>query len=193
MKDKVQRTASLEAALLDQFLEGIQPLYDAEKMGALLLQLSPSFRPRENQLTDLDHLITLLSGHSLAVELRNRDWLVGAQKKETVAFFKDRKVTLVTVDAPRSTHFMVMPSIDVVTDPELAYLRAHGRNEQGYVRGRTVAERFDYDYSNKELKEIAKRAEDLADLAVETHVIFNNNKSSYAPKAAERLRRLVKK
>ena len=37
-------------------------------------------------------------------------------------------------------------------------MRGHGRNTEGYLHGRSVAERFDYDYPTKELKEIAGRA-----------------------------------
>jgi uncharacterized protein YecE (DUF72 family) len=191
IKGKAQRTAELEAALTERFLAGIEPLYEAEKMGALLLQLSPTFSPRAHELHELDPLLALLAGHSVAVELRHREWLTDPRKQETLAYFKKRGVALVSVDAPPSDHFMVMPSVDIVTDPELAYLRAHGRNTRGYISGRTVAERFDYQYSNKELEELAQRAEHLGELATEIHVIFNNNKSSYAPDAAGRFRKIV--
>src|SRR5205085_616889 len=147
--------------------------------------------PRDYFLTELDHLIELLHGYAFAVELRNRGWLIGDQQAETIAYFKKRRVTFVSVDGPKSEHFMVMPAVDVVTNPRLAYLRAHGRNEHGYITGRTVAERFDYDYSPKELREIAGRAAEMAEIAGTTHIIFNNNKSSYAPKAAARFRRIV--
>jgi uncharacterized protein YecE (DUF72 family) len=191
MKNRVQLTPELEEAVVQVVLQGIQPLYDAGKMGALLLQMSPSFRPREHDLGELDHLLDLLSGHSLAVELRHREWLTGEQREQTVAYFKKHRVALVAVDAPRSEHFTVLPAVDEVTDPELAYLRAHGRNERGYISGRTVAERFDYNYPHSELEEIADRAEHLAERTDETHVIFNNNKSYYAPHAASRFRKVI--
>jgi uncharacterized protein YecE (DUF72 family) len=84
-----------------------------------------------------------------------------------------------------------MPGFDFVTTRRLAYLRAHGRSAHGYVHGRSVAERFDYKYSEKELQEITARARALATLAVQTHIIFNNNKSSYAPLAARLVRQIV--
>ena len=65
------------------------------------------------------------------------------------------------------------------------------RNTRGYVSGRTVAERFDYNYSLKELHEIADRAAVLAAKARDTHVLFNNNRSDYAPKAAGKFRKIV--
>jgi hypothetical protein len=39
--------------------------------------------------------------------------------------------------------------------------------------------------------EIAGRAKQLSRIAIETLIIFNNNKGSYAPSAADRLRRIV--
>jgi uncharacterized protein YecE (DUF72 family) len=84
-----------------------------------------------------------------------------------------------------------MPAADVVTDRRLAYLRAHGRNTRGDVTGRSVAERFDYDYSDAELTEIAGRAEQLAGIATDTHINFNNNTGRYAPDAAARFQRIV--
>lgn len=116
---------------------------------------------------------------------------MGEQLEKTLAFFKKSRIAFVTVDAPPSEHFMVMPNLDAVTTPKLAYLRAHGRNVRGYIRGRSVAERFDYDYATDELREIADRAEEMAEIASEVHVIYNNNKSSYAPMAAKRFRDIV--
>jgi len=190
-RGRVAVTPKLEEGLVEVFLEAVEPLVDSGKLGALLLQLSPSFGPRDHSLHELDHLLDLLKGHEVAVELRNRGWVTGEHEPETIVYFRKRRVALAGVDAPRNSHFMIVPDFDIVTDRHLAYLRAHGRNVRGYFSGRTVAERFDYDYSNKELGEIAKRAAKLAGLASEAHVIFNNNKSSYAPSAAIRFRQIV--
>jgi uncharacterized protein YecE (DUF72 family) len=187
---RAELTPALEAAVAERFLAGVRPLSNAGKLGALLLQLSPSFRPREFDLSELDSLIEMVRGHRLAVELRHREWLT-ERRDETVEYFRRRRFALVAVDVPRSDHFTVLPPVNVVTDPRLAYLRAHGRNAHGYISGRTVADRFDYDYSNKELREIAERVEAFAKVVGDTHVIFNNNKSDYAPRAAERFRRVL--
>jgi len=189
--DKAVLSPKLETELVKVFLESLEPMIDCGKLGALLLQLSPSFSPRKHSLSELDHLIELLDGHKIAIELRNRNWLDDEQRQKTIAYFRSQRVAMVVVDGPPGDHFMIMPSFDVVTTRRLAYLRAHGRNTRGYVSGRTVADRFDYDYTDKELKEIADRALGLADIAIDTHIVFNNNKSNYAPKAAERFQRIV--
>jgi len=155
------------------------------------LQLSPAFSPKKNRLGELDALLNQLSPRSVAVELRNRNWVEGDQLRETTGFFRDHHVTLVSVDAPDSENFTVMPAIDVVTNPRVAYLRLHGRNERGYISGKSVAERFDYDYSEQELEDLHERVNRLEVQADEVHVVFNNNRSNYAPKNAARFREML--
>ena len=79
-------------------------------------------------------------------------------------------------------------NLNEVTNPALAYLRLHGRDPEAYLRGKTVAERFYYDYNDQEIAEVAERAQGLAGDAEEVHVIFNNNALDFAPHAALRLR-----
>lgn len=184
-------TPDLEAAVAKRFLQEISPLADAGKLGALLLQLSPAFSPRQHRLEELEPLLAMLHEYRVAVELRNRNWMEEPRVAETCQFFSRSRTTLVMVDAPQSSHFTVMPASNAVTEPELAYLRLHGRDERAYVTGRSVAERFDYDYSPQELGEIAERVAKLAEQAREVHVIYNNNRSNYAPKAAAAFRALL--
>lgn len=103
-------------------------------------------------------------------------------------FLKDHHLPLVLVDAPHSEHFTVMQSDNVITDPALAYLRLHGRNERGYLTGKSAAEQFDYDYSPADINEIAERIQGLASKAQKVHVAFDNNRAHYAPKAAVALK-----
>ena len=190
-KGRVIPTPRLESALAKRFLREIEPLSENGKLGALLLQFSPSFRPKTDALNELDHVFEYFAGQQIAVELRNRDWATGQQLDETLKFFRLRKISFVCVDGPQDSHFMVMPSEDFVTTRQLAYLRCHGRNAQGYVRGRTVAQRFDYKYSKAELEELAARAVKLAKESAEVHVVYNNNASNYAPVNAAQFLEIV--
>lgn len=188
---KVELTPRLEKEVAKRFLRGIEPFRDQNKLGALLLQLSPGFSPRHHHLEELDSLLELLQGYRVAVELRNRDWVAGDALAETKRFFARRKITFVMVDGPEHPHFMVLPSIDLVTNRQLAYLRAHGRNARGYIHERTVAGRFDYDYPREELEEIAERTARLVRQAGEMHVVYNNNKADYAPRAAATFQQIM--
>jgi uncharacterized protein YecE (DUF72 family) len=84
-----------------------------------------------------------------------------------------------------------MPPVDAVTRRDVAYMRMHGRDTDGYLKGKTVAERFGWIYSDDELKEIAARAQGLAEDAGQVHVAFNNNRGSNAPDSARRFRELI--
>jgi uncharacterized protein YecE (DUF72 family) len=184
-------TPELERVVTERILEEIEPLSSAGKLGAFLLQLSPSFSPRKHKLDELDHLASLLREWRLAIELRNRNWLTDAHREATLQFFRSRQLALVLVDAPQSEHFTVMQTENQITNPKLAYLRLHGRNARAYISGRSVAERFNYDYSDQEIAEVAGRVRELADDNEDVHVAFNNNHSLYAPKAALRLKTVL--
>jgi uncharacterized protein YecE (DUF72 family) len=186
-----QLTPESQRLVIERLFGELKPMIEARKLGAFLLQLSPAFRPKTHQLAELDSLHDLLGKHPLAVELRNRDWISGEQRRATSDYFAARGITLVLVDAPESEHFTVMPSFDCVTNPRLSYVRLHGRNEKGYITGKTVAERFDYDYSDEEVKQLAERLRKLEGEVEELHVAANNNRSNYAPKLALRLRQAL--
>ncbi|MGE5209036.1 MAG: DUF72 domain-containing protein, partial [Alphaproteobacteria bacterium] len=191
-KGNVKATPELREALLKTFLRGTAIFRDAGKLGLLLLQLSPAFSPRKCQLSELQPLIEVLNGYRLAIEFRNRNWAIGDQLQATIDFVRRNKAIFVNVDAPAADHFTVMRSdLDEVTNPDVAYLRLHGRNAKAYITGKTVAARFDYDYNKQEIGEIAERSRKLAREARELHVIFNNNNLDYAPRAALRLRKAL--
>ena len=191
-KGIVKSTPELQEALLGTFLRSMSIFRAARKLGVLLLQLSPAFSPRKHQLSELQPLMDMLSDYDLAIEFRNRNWATGDQLKSTIEFVQKHHAIFVNVDTPASDHFMVMPSdIDEVTNLDVAYLRLHGRNAKAYITGKTVAARFDYDYSESEIAEVAQRSRKLAKEARESHVIFNNNNLDYAPRAALGLRKAL--
>jgi uncharacterized protein YecE (DUF72 family) len=191
-RGRVKSTPDLQEALLKIFLRGTSIFRDARKLGVFLLQLSPAFSPRKHELGELEPLVDMLRDYKLAIEFRNRNWVVGDQLRSTTDFMQKHHAIFVNVDAPDSDHFMVMPSdIDEVTNSNVAYLRLHGRNAKGYITGKTVAARFDYDYGENEIAEVAERSRKLAREARELHVIFNNNNLDYAPRAALRLRKAL--
>jgi uncharacterized protein YecE (DUF72 family) len=188
-KGKVIINPQIEAAVAREFLRAISPLRESGKLGALLLQLSPAFSPRKHSLRELQPLLAQLAGYQVAIEFRNRNWVEGEQLAELLEFLRDRSAAFVAVDAPKEKHFMIMPSeLDEVTTHDLAYLRLHGRNAKAYTTGKTVAARFNYDYNDEEIVEVASRAKKLAGEANAVHVVFNNNALDYAPHAALRTR-----
>ena len=190
-RGRVRLTADLETTLAKRLVEETAPLADAGKLGAFLVQLTPAFAPRRHELEELDGLVEALSAHRVAIELRHRGWVREKRRERTLGWFSERGVAFVCVDAPPGDHVPIMPPLDAVTNDGLAYLRAHGRNTEGYLTGRSVAERFAWKYSDEELEEIRGRVSSLAEQAGEVHVAFNNNRGDDAPTAAQRFRALL--
>ncbi|MEA2282728.1 MAG: hypothetical protein QOK21_3335 [Solirubrobacteraceae bacterium] len=182
----------IESALVERTAAALEPLQAAGKLRALLLQLSPAFAPEAHRLEELEPLLGDLGGLApVAIELRHRAWLKPDRIEATLGWYERAGAVWVAVDAPQGASPTMMPPVDTVTRGELAYLRAHGRNAEGYARGRSVPERFAHRYSDAELEEIAGRARALAEDAREVHVAFNNNRGDDAPVAAARFGELV--
>jgi uncharacterized protein YecE (DUF72 family) len=190
-RGRVILTPELQDLLVEATLDAIAPLAEAGKLGPFLLQLSPSFSPRKHELSELESLAERLREPGLAIELRNRNWVEGDQLEATLDWYENNGVSFVCVDSPPGDNFQILPPIDAVTRRDVAYLRMHGRNTEGYLKGKSVAERFGWVYSEDELRELVGRAQNLAEDAGQVHVAFNNNRSSDAPDSARRFRELI--
>jgi uncharacterized protein YecE (DUF72 family) len=190
-RGRVLLTPELETALARRLVEETAPLAEAGKLGAFLVQLTPAFAPRQHELGELDRLVEALAPHRVAIELRHRGWVSEKRLERTLGWFSEKGVAFVCVDAPPGDHVPIMPPLDAATRDDLAYLRAHGRNTDGYLKGKTVAERFGWRYDDDELAEIADRVSELAENTGEVHVMFNNNRDDDAPTAAQRFRALI--
>jgi uncharacterized protein YecE (DUF72 family) len=190
-RGRVRPSQDLDRELGRRYKRAVKPLVEAGKLSSFLLQLSPAFKPPSRTLDELDVLLQTLAPHRVAIEFRHRAWLHEERREATLGWLGEHGAAFVAVDAPEGKPPTMMPRFDAVTNPDLAYLRLHGRNARGWVKGRTVAERFGYRYDEAELEEIAKRAETLAEEAATVRVMFNNNRSDDAPTNAQQLRALL--
>src|SRR2546421_3460622 len=125
-RGRVNLTPELEAAVIDATIEAIAPLEEAGKLGALLLQLTPAFSPRNHELDELAPLIERFAPRRVAVELRNRGWVTEERADRTFAWLSEHGAAFVAVDAPPGEEFSIMPPVDAVTRDDLAYIRIHG-------------------------------------------------------------------
>jgi uncharacterized protein YecE (DUF72 family) len=177
----------LELALCRRTLQAVEPLRQPDKLSSFLLQLTPAFRPGQHRLSELEPLLEALAPVPVAIELRHRGWL--REEERALEWFRTAGAAFVCVDAPELDAPTVLPPVDAVTRDDLAYFRAHGRNADGYLRGRTAAERFDWKYSDAELQEIGDRATRLALSATRVRLMFGNG--SHALAAALRMRSIL--
>jgi uncharacterized protein YecE (DUF72 family) len=175
---------------ITQLLRSARPMIDTGKLGAFFLVLPPSFGPEKHRLEELERLVEKLRPHMLAVELRHRGWVAGRQRARTLEFFRARKLVWIAVDMPRIRGSTIMPVVDEVTNPQLAYLRLHGRRKD-WSTLKDAKSKHSYEYSKKELIEIADRVKALAKKAKTVHVVANNHAQDFAPRTALALQRLL--
>jgi uncharacterized protein YecE (DUF72 family) len=182
--------AGKDGRLINILLQSLEPLVQTKKLGAFLLVLSPFFTPERHGLEELDPLIERIRPHLLAVELRHAGWVSDRLRASTLRFFRERMLTWVSVDMPRIKGSDLMPPVDEVTDPRLAYLRLHGRNPN-WVKVKSAAERHTYFYGEDELNELAQRIRQISKKAKNVRVVANNHALDYAPKTALALKEML--
>jgi uncharacterized protein YecE (DUF72 family) len=189
-KGRIRRSSrELRDAVIDSLLEAVGPLGD--KLGAILVQLPPYVISGPRQREEIGRILSRLRPARAAVEFRHRSWAEPGEREAAEELLGSHGASWVVVDAPRIDAKNVMPPIVEVTSPALAYLRLHGRNAATWNTGRTVAERFDYLYTDAEMEEWVGPVLDMAERAQEVAVVFNNNARDYALRNAARFRELI--
>ncbi len=184
------RKAATEGAWAEKLLVCTRPLIETNRFGAFFLVMPPSFGPENHALDELAPLAKKLRPQPLAVELRDRAWIEGDARVRTLEFFREHELVWIAVDMPRLKSSSLMPAIDEVTHPRIAYLRLHGRNRK-YLQSESEAERHAYVYRPAELRGISDRVLALGKRAKEVHVIANNHAHDYAPRTALALQALL--
>jgi uncharacterized protein YecE (DUF72 family) len=168
------------------YREGMTPLIQTGQLIAVLIQLPPGFHRTPPNRKYLAALLDTLDGLPLAIEFRHRSWANDRVFDE----LERRRVTLVSVDEPDLTG--LFPALDIVTHPDLFYVRFHGRNAKGWRSG-NMQRQFDYNYSDDELHEwIENKIEPMSHRARRGVIFFNNHVRAQAPENARRMVALLK-
>src|SRR5581483_5360404 len=171
--DRPSRDA--RAAVFRAFLEALAPLRAAAKLGGILFQMPPYVVYKPSSLDYLEWAREQIGGDAFLFEPRHRSWYEEDVRTDVLRFLEERRMTWVVVDAPRTGGANVPETVVATTTP-MAYVRLHGRNASTWnVRGGSAAQRFDYLYSEDELREWVPPLRELAGEAEEAYAFFNNN------------------
>jgi uncharacterized protein YecE (DUF72 family) len=173
----------------DRFLSALEPLHQAGKLGAILLQFPlwfPISRARKEYILACAQRA---APRRVCVEFRNRTWMTPENKKETLDFLAANQLPYVVVDMPQG-HRDSIPPIVAATAPDLAVVRMHGHSDKW--DSKDIHERFGYRYTRGELEQWAPKIVALARDAEDTHVLFNNCYRDYAQTNARQLADLLK-
>jgi uncharacterized protein YecE (DUF72 family) len=188
-KDRVY-LKDVDPALADEawgrFLAALEPLRSAGKLGAILLQFPPWFPIGRANKQYILACAQRAAPDRVCVEFRNRTWMTDENKDETLKFLSDHRLPYVCVDEPQGYSNSIPPVMAATSD--LAVVRLHGHSE--HWDAKSVQERFNYRYSEEELKTWAGNVKKLAADADETHVVFNNCYRNYAQVNAKQLEAL---
>lgn len=176
-----------------QFRSVLEVLREGGKLGAVHMQFAPWVAFHPETFAYLEHCRAMLAGFTVAVEFRNKTWFNGDKHRaRTLAFERENDFVNVVVDEPQDIANTI-PAVWEVTNPALAVVRLHGRNHGTWNRKglKTSSERFDYDYSDDELRDLAGGISALAPKATSTHVLFNNNYQDQGQRGARTLMKLL--
>jgi uncharacterized protein YecE (DUF72 family) len=171
--DRPQR--GFRAEIFRRFHDALEPLRETGKLGGILMQFPPYVVPRPAAFDYLEWAQEQLGGDEMLVEFRHASWLDDEHREETLSFLENHGMTVVIVDAPKTGGRNVLPTLVATTSPT-AYIRFHGRNAETWnKRVRSAAERFDYLYSEDELREWVEPLQELAGKSETVYAMFNNN------------------
>ncbi len=171
----------------ERFRSALMPLHSAGKLGAVLLQFPQWFVISRGSKDYIVECKERLPDYRVAVEFRHKSWMTERNREETLSFLEEHDLPYVAVDMPQGFDSS-LPPIAAATSRDLAMVRFHGRKAETWeAKTKTAAERFDYEYSQKELGQWAPKIQELQTQAKETHVIMNNCYRNYAVKNARQL------
>jgi len=174
------------------FRAAVTPLADAGKLGYILFQFAPWVHFERARLDYLASLAERLPGWTIAVEFRHRSWFP-EHAAEALAALGDARLAHVIVDAPIGAG--AVPRVTASTAPT-AVFRLHGRNADGWLRQLrgeepAVREKYDYLYSEAELRELLPEIGRIGEEAEQVFISFNNNNRDYPVQNARMMKRLL--
>jgi uncharacterized protein YecE (DUF72 family) len=145
-----------------EFLDKISPLKTSNKLGAVLIQLPPSFTV--NEFKNIEGFLDRLpSGYDYAVEFRHPSW----KTEGPWDMLKHYNIAAVMTDSPSKESLQFLSDI-TITSPDHSFIRFHGRNTKGHYW-------YNYLYSKEELKLWVDKVRQVKKETKVLRAYFNNH------------------
>jgi uncharacterized protein YecE (DUF72 family) len=148
----------------EEFLDKISPLKNSNKLGAVLIQLPPSFTV--NDFRNIEGFLDRLpsSGCDYAVEFRHPSW----KTEGPWDMLKHYNIAAVMTDSPSQENLQFLSDVTITTASH-SFIRFHGRNTtQGHYW-------YNYLYTKEELKPWVEKVEQVKKETKVLRVYFNNH------------------
>ena len=144
------------------FLDKTSPLKNSDKLGAILLQLPPSFTV--NDFKNIERFLDKLpSGYHYAVEFRHPSW----KTEGPWDMLKHYNIAAVMTDSPAKENLEFLSEV-IVTSADHSFIRFHGRNTKGHYW-------YDYLYNKDELRPWVEKIEEVKKQTKVLRAYFNNH------------------
>jgi uncharacterized protein YecE (DUF72 family) len=151
------------------FKQGLRPLAEAGRLGALLMQFPWSFKNTPENRAYLGSVFIQFLEYPLVIEVRHSSW----NEPEIFELLAAQNVGFCNIDQP-----VIGPSLapSAQATAPVGYVRLHGRNyEQWFTAEDHPEERYNYLYSHEELAPWAGRIQRVAERADAVYVVTNNH------------------
>ncbi len=162
---------------MKQFLDKISPLKNINKLGAIIIQLPPSFAIKESK--NLKNFLDALKNNSdigsnnyyyYALEFRHNSW----DTEGGLELLEHYDIASVLTDSPEKENLGFLSNEENPTSKDIAVVRLHGRN--------TTRDHYWYDYlySERELVLWVNKIKRIKEETDSVFVYFNNHYSGKA-------------
>ncbi len=164
-----QRDAWPEDRELRMFLDGITPLAEAGKLGALLIQFPWSFKRTPENRQWLARVLDTFSAYPLTLEIRHASW----DRPEVYRGLAERRAAFCNIDQPLFSNSLAPTAR--VTAP-VGYIRLHGRNHDDWFREDADRnDRYNYLYRPDELAPWIDKIKRMKKQVNELFIVTNNH------------------
>jgi uncharacterized protein YecE (DUF72 family) len=169
---------------MPELLKSLETLIKVNKFKGFLAQFPFSFKATNDNYLHILKVKEACQNFPLFVEFRNSDWINDKLHDR----LREHHVGYVNVDEPPLKG--LIPPQDLVTNG-IGYVRFHGRNAQNWWHP-GEGDRYDYEYSEDELRQWLPLVEKIFAAASDTYLFFNNCHMGFAVKNAKMMRELIK-
>ena len=165
-----------------EWTNGVGPLCEAGKVGAVLLQFPWSFKNDDQSRQYLVRLVEAFQSLPLVVEVRHASW----DQNSVLDLLFHLRVGICNVDQPVIGKSLKPHSY---ATSRVGYFRFHGRNYPDWFRkGAGRDTRYNYLYREEEIDEQVDLVKATRDQAEDVYVIYNNHYRGQAVVNALQLR-----
>ncbi|HYU77878.1 MAG TPA: DUF72 domain-containing protein [Vicinamibacterales bacterium] len=185
--DMARDKTAVSISDVDEFKRGIEPLAAAGKLGPLLAQFPASFKDSPEARDHVRWLLETFRDYPVTLELRHRSWSDDAPA--VFDLLNDFGAAWTQIDEPKfrfSIRQDMMPNVKT-----FYYLRLHGRNAEEWWEHERSEDRYNYLYSEAELKPFARVLQTARAQVKKLYAYMNNHFAAQAVADAAVLRYLL--